>query len=225
MAGTTVIIPTLNEALVIEKTLARLSQTADLEIIVVDGGSRDGTAELARRHAKVVTTSPGRARQMNEGARQAAGKILLFLHADALLTDGAVGEMEAVMGDPRVVGGAFHLEIGSPKASLRWIAKAANLRTRFMGIPYGDQGLFVRSQVFKELGGYPVIPLMEDFEFSRRLKRRGSVVILSSRIRVSSRRWDQEGVFYVTLRNQLFVLMYFLGVPPERLTRWYRVVR
>jgi len=222
MARVTVIIPTLDEGSVIERTLARLSEIPGLEIIVVDGGSSDQTIKVSRPHAQVMTAHPGRAHQMNEGARHAKGDILLFLHADYIISEEGVEDRLRALEDPEVVGGAFRLEIDSPKWMLRAIARLANWRTRMTRVPYGDQGLFVRASVFKELGGYPTLPLMEDLELSRRLKRKGRVVILRESIRTSSRRWDKEGIAYVTLRNQLLVLFYFLGVPVSLLASWYR---
>lgn len=221
-----IIIPTLNEAAVIEKTLAALPRADDVEFIVVDGGSSDGTPELAKRWAdKVLMTEAGRGRQMNAGVREARGEILLFLHADARLLHEAYDKVLKTLDDQVVAGGAFCLAIDSPRRTLRMVARIANVRTRLTGIPYGDQGIFVRRSVFEQLGGFPEWPLLEDLEFSRRLKAAGKVVILSQPITVSSRRWDKEGIGTTTLRNQIFVLLYFLGVSPMRLARWYRPVR
>lgn len=221
-----IIIPTLNEAAVIEKTLAALPRAAGVEFIVVDSGSSDGTPELAKRWAdKVLMTEAGRGRQMNAGAREARGDILLFLHADARLPQEAPAAVSIALEDPAVVGGAFRLAVDSPRRALHMVARIANLRTWMTGVPYGDQGIFVRRSVFERLGGYPEWPLLEDLEFGRRLKTAGKVVFLSQPITVSSRRWDKEGVGYTTLRNQIFVLLYFLGVSPMRLARWVRPVR
>jgi len=221
-----IIIPTLNEAAVIEKTLAALPRTGDVEFIVADGGSSDGTPELAKRWAdKVLTTETGRGRQMNAGAREARGDFLLFLHADVRLPYEAFETVFKTLDDPAVAGGAFRLAIDSPRRMLRIVAGTANLRSRLTKIPYGDQGIFVRRSVFERLGGYPEWPVMEDLEFVRRLKTAGAVVILPQPITVSSRRWDKEGIGYTTLRNQIFVLLYFLGASPRRLARWYRPIR
>lgn len=221
-----VIIPTLNEAAVIEKTLRGLPRRDDLERIIVDGGSSDDTAERAMPFVdKVLVTEAGRARQMNAGARAAGGDVLLFLHADSRLADGAFDAITRTFEDPTVAGGAFALAIDSPRPALRLVSAAANWRTRLTGVPYGDQGLFVRRSVFERLGGYPEWPLLEDLEFGRRLKADGKVMILSDPVTVSSRRWDKEGIGYTTLRNQIFVLLYFMGVSPVRLARWYRPIR
>ena len=221
-----VIIPTLNEVSIIEKTLTALPRHEWPERIVVDGGSFDGTADRAKRHAdKVLVTEAGRGRQMNAGAREARGDILLFLHADARLPRQAHEAVSRALDDPAVVGGAFRLAIDSPRRALRMVAMFANGRTRLTGVPYGDQGLFVRRPVFERLGGYPEWPLLEDLEFGRRLKSAGKIVILSQPVTVSSRRWDKEGIGTTTLRNQIFVLLYFMGVSPMRLARWVRPVR
>jgi len=221
-----IIIPALNESSLIENTLSALPRRADTERIVVDGGSSDQTAALARPFAdKVLVAEAGRARQLNRGARAAAGHILIFLHADSRLPEDALDMIAKALEAPAVAGGAFDLAIDSPRWALRLVASAANLRTRLTGVPYGDQGIFVRRSVFEQLGGFPEWPLLEDLEFSRRIKTVGKVVLLSKPVTVSSRRWDKEGVGYTTLRNQIFVLLYFLGVSPMRLARWYRPIR
>jgi len=221
-----VIIPTFNEAAVIEKTLAALPKYDRLERIVVDGCSSDGTAALAEPLAdKVLVMEAGRARQMNAGAGVAGGEVFLFFHADSRLDEDGFRELIGALEDPTVVGGAFRLAIDSSRPSLRIVAAAANWRTRLTRIPYGDQGIFVRRSVFEGLGGYPDLPVMEDLEFARRLNRAGKIALLSRPMITSSRRWDKEGVGYTTLRNQIFVLLYFLGVSATRLSRWYRAVR
>ncbi|HTN43036.1 MAG TPA: TIGR04283 family arsenosugar biosynthesis glycosyltransferase [Nitrospiria bacterium] len=221
-----VIIPTLNEATVIEKTMAALSKRDGLERIVVDGHSSDDTRALAGPYAdKVLLTEAGRGRQMNAGARAAAGEVFVFLHADSCLSDDAFRELIRALEDPDVLWGAFRLGIDSPRRILRLVAAAANWRTRLTGIPYGDQGIFVRRSVFEQSGGYPEIPIMEDLEFARRLKSLGKVKLLSRPIVTSSRRWDKEGAGYTTLRNQIYVVLYYLGVSPARLARCYRTVR
>jgi len=221
-----VIIPTLNESARIAETLESLPRDRRLERIVVDGGSTDDTRARAESGAgRVLTSGAGPARQMNAGAARAEGDTLLFLHADSRLPKGAIDQIEAVLRDPGVPGGAFQLSIDSPKRSLRWIARAANLRTRLTRVPYGDQGIFVRRTVFERLGGFPDLPIMEDLEFSRRMKRTGKIAILSSAVTTSARRWEREGILTVTLRNRLFAALYFLGVSPLFLARRYRAVR
>ncbi|MBI3611397.1 MAG: TIGR04283 family arsenosugar biosynthesis glycosyltransferase [Nitrospirae bacterium] len=225
-ARISLIIPTLNEAGIIVEGLNALPPMKGVERIVVDGGSSDGTAALARPLAdQVLITEPGRARQMNAGARAARGDLFLFLHADSHLPEDAFHELLDAVQDPTVVGGAFRLAIDSTRRSLRMVAAVANWRTRLTGVPYGDQGIFVRRSVFERLSGYPEWPIMEDLEFGRRLKKVGKVVLLSNPVTTSSRRWDKEGVWRTTLRNQVFVLLYFFGVSPSRLARAYRPIR
>ena len=225
METISVIIPTLNEEAVIEQTLRSLRETSEVEIIVVDGGSRDQTIKIARRYAETLSSGPGRGRQMNEGACHAHGQFLLFLHADSILPARALSQIVNTLKDPEVVGGAFQLGINTKKFLLRMVATFANWRCAMTRIPYGDQGIFVRRTVFEKVGGYPDQPLMEDLEFSRRLKRQGRLVFLPDRVLTSSRRWDQEGIFCTTVRNQVLIFLYLLGVSPERLAPWYRHVR
>lgn len=225
METISVIIPTLNEGAVLGLTLQSIRETSEVEIIVVDGGSQDQTLEIARRYAETLSSGLGRGRQMNKGARHARGGILLFLHADSILPAMALSQISNTLKDPEVVGGAFRLGINTKKLLLRMVATFANWRTAITRIPYGDQGIFVRRSVFEKIGGYSDQALMEDLEFSRRLKRQGRLVLLPDRVLTSSRRWDQEGIFYTTVRNQALVFLYFLGVSPERLARWYRQIR
>lgn len=220
-----VVIPTLNEEDVIEETLGRVINTPGVEVIVSDGGSSDWTVEIAQKQARVVSSVCGRGCQMNSGASKASGEILLFLHADTGLPDGWVGKITAAMADERVVGGAFSLSIDSDKLSHKIIAAAANLRSRFLGLPYGDQGIFVRRTVFEKIGGFKDIPIMEDVELMRRLKRTGKIVLLKDKVTTSARRWEKEGAVYTTLRNWILLSLYFLGVRPERLYRVYKMVR
>ena len=224
-----VIIPTLNEASTLAVVLHAIRGTAGVETIVVDGGSRDETVAIARGAADLTLSVPpslaGRARQMNAGAEAASGEAMVFLHADSLLPPGGLAAVREALRDPGVVGGAFRLAIQSPRPVLRLIAGVANLRSRITRIPYGDQGLFVRRTVFERLGGFPDIPLMEDVELCRRLKREGRLAFLPEAILTSDRRWEREGVLYATLRNWTLVSLYLLGVSPTRLVRWYPHVR
>lgn len=223
--GISVVVPTLNEAAVLARTLAAVP-AGFFEVIVADGGSLDGTTAIALEHGARVTVSPaGRGPQMNAGAAAARGGTLLFLHADTTLPTDAAARIGAALADPGVVGGAFRLGIDSPDLRLGLIARAANLRTRITGVPYGDQALFVRRDAFDAAGGFPDVPIMEDVALGRALKRQGRVVLLPARVRTSARRWEREGVVRTTLRNAALISLYRLGVPPARLARWYRDVR
>jgi rSAM/selenodomain-associated transferase 2 len=193
------------------------------EIILVNGGSTDATATIGARSPQVrLLSSPrGRARQMNEGARAARGDVLLFLHADTLLPDGALAAVGAAVGDPGVVAGRFDVRFDNPRPVFRMIAWFMNQRSRRSGISTGDQAIFVRREVFEALGGYPDIPLMEDVELCRRLKRRGRLAALRLRVTTSSRKWEREGAVGTILLMWALRFLYMVGVPPARLHRWY----
>ncbi|MGE0607559.1 MAG: TIGR04283 family arsenosugar biosynthesis glycosyltransferase [Pirellulales bacterium] len=216
-----IIMPTLNEAANIERTLQAIAGQGDIEVIVADGGSSDETAETAVRcGAIVVRANRGRGRQLNAGAALASGQVLLFLHADTLLPAGFAQQVWQTL-QQGAVAGAFRLHIDSDRAGFRLIEWGANLRSRYLHMPYGDQGLFMRSDTFYELGGFPNWPLMEDYELCRRLLRRGRISLVAEPVRTSARRWLRRGIWRTTLLNQLCVAGYRLGVCPERLAKWY----
>ncbi len=207
------------------KDLCALPAEERPEVIVVDGGSTDGTAEAALRYIpKVYSTSPGRARQMNLGAAAASGEVLLFLHADSRIGGAALKGIPAALSDGGCVGGAFTLRIDSPRRLLHLVAWGARVRAR-LGLPYGDAGLFVRSDLFRRIGGYRNLPLMEDVDLVRRLRAEGRVRILPDTIHTSPRRWEEEGTFRVTLRNLLFLILFLFGIPPRFFARHYPEVR
>lgn len=218
-----VIIPTLNEAAILEETLRCLRGASNLEAIVVDAGSEGQTVEIAMAHGvRIMRATRRRATQMNAGAAAATGPLLLFLHADTRLPERFEEHIRNILQESEVVAGAFKLGIRSPMRSLRMIETVANFRARRLHMPYGDQGLFMRTSVFHDVGGFPDLPIMEDFELVRRLRRRGRIVIADARVATSGRRWQQLGPLRTTWTNQMIVLGYFLGVSPERLIRWYR---
>jgi rSAM/selenodomain-associated transferase 2 len=191
-------------------------------VVVVDGGSRDASVQVVERAGvRCLAGAPGRARQMNAGARATRGDLLLFLHADTRLPPGALEAVEAALADPRVVGGRFDVTFDSARPIMRLTAGLMNLRSRLSGIATGDQTLFVRRAVFEDVGGFPEIPLMEDVEFSRRLKRRGPRACLRLRVTTSARKWEREGPVRTVLLMWTLRLLYFLGAPPGRLHRWY----
>lgn len=217
-----VVIPALNEEEGIEQVLDRTRDPAVLDRIVVDGGSDDRTSELARSAgARVTFCDRGRAAQMNFGAQLARGRILLFLHADTLLPIRFGEQVTGMLKRPGVVVGAFRLTIDSPRFSLRIIERGANTRSRWLGLPYGDQALFLARELFEKVGGFRELPIMEDFELVRRLHRFGRVGITKSSVLTSARRWETMGPWKTTLIHQAAILAYSLGVPPGRIARLY----
>ncbi len=218
-----VIIPALNEAAGIARSIASAFQEPDVEVIVVDGGSRDETALVARRlGAETLTVPAGRARQMNAGAEASKGEYLVFLHADTILPPQYASLVRRLLASPEVVAGAFRLGIEGRQLSLRWIETGANWRSRWLQLPYGDQALFVRSRLFFELGGYADLPIMEDYDLVRRLTRRGRVILAPKAVVTSARRWKQLGVLRTTLLNQVMVTGHLLGVSPRKMAQLYR---
>ena len=218
-----VIIPALNESGSITETITHLQKSKKVEIVVVDGGSRDNTVELARSlGTRVLLTEASKAVQMNAGAAEAIGDVLLFLHADTRLPDNFDVEVMAAVNQNGFCAGAFSLGIDSDARGLRFIERVANWRSRFLQMPYGDQALFVCRDLFFEIGGFPEFPIMEDFELIRRLRRLGKISILSASVRTSPRRYLNFGILKTWLLNQIIIVAYYLGIRPERLARWYR---
>lgn len=199
------------------------SWRGEVEIIVADGGSHDQTSDRAREAgATVVSSVPGRGRQIHAGISRASGEVVLMLHADTRLAGEAGGQLKAALQDPRVACGAFRQRIDAAGMRFRWLEAGNAFRARRLGMPYGDQAIFARRALFDTIGGMPQIPLMEDVELLRRLRRHGWPVLLPGPLTVSARRWDKNGVFWQTAKNWALVLAYRVGVSPERLARWYR---
>jgi rSAM/selenodomain-associated transferase 2 len=217
-----IIIPTLNEAGQIEAAL-RSARAAcpGAELIVADGGSDDQTSALAAPLARVVVARRGRARQMNAGAAAATGDVLLFLHADTRLPAGAGAAIAGALRDPRVVGGGFALRFDAPGALYDLIAWSTTLRSRLRRSFTGDQAIFARAAVFRALGGYADIPLMEDIEFCRRLRAVGAVRTLTPPVLVSARRHRAHGPLRVVITGWAYQVLYALGMPPFGLHRLY----
>jgi rSAM/selenodomain-associated transferase 2 len=231
-----VIIPTLNE----ERTIiATLAHTADLgfnELIVVDGGSLDQTRTLVESYRRrpqsrsqspirLVAAPPGRASQMNEGAKASRGEILLFLHADTQLPDDAKTTIATTLADPRMVGGRFDVQFDRPSLWGAIISRMMNWRSRMSGLATGDQALFVRRSIFEQMGGFADMPLMEDLEFSRRLNRAGMIAAPTTTVITSFRRWEQHGPLRTILLMWTLRFLYWIGVSPSHLVRWYKAVR
>ncbi|MGH1396704.1 MAG: TIGR04283 family arsenosugar biosynthesis glycosyltransferase [Trichormus sp.] len=222
-AKISIIIPTLNEAGNIKTAIATTQSGTNIEVIVVDAGSQDETVAIAHSlGVKVILSNPGRAVQMNTGAAVATGEILLFLHADTRLPMGFDEMVRKALQQPGVVAGAFTLQIDAPVLALRLVEWGVKWRSHFWQMPYGDQAIFITKSVFQEIGCFPEMLIMEDFELIRRLQRIGKIFILSVPVITSSRRWLQKGILKTTLINQIVVIGYLLGVAPERLRKLYR---
>jgi hypothetical protein len=219
-APVSVIIPALDEAERIGATVDAAFAAGASEVIVADGGSRDATVAIAEaRGARIVTGETVRARQLNRGAEAAGHDILIFLHADTLLPAGAVDAVGRAL-DSGFIFGGFHIAFTEP--GLERVAFMINLRTRMTRAPWGDQAQFTRRVTFEKIGRYADLPILEDYELARRMKRAGRTGLLSMTVETSGRRFLQKGELRTAALNWLIILSFHLGVSPERLARWYR---
>jgi len=224
-----VVIPTLNEGRALAEALRRVRETAagssSVEIIVADGGSQDGSEAAASGLADkfIVEVPPGRARQMHRGAREASGDLLLFLHADTRLPEGWAAALESAWAArPRPCATAFSLRFDRDGRFYRLIARAAAWRNRLTGIPLGDQALAVSKDAYFQVGGFPPVPLMEEYFLIGKLKRLGPVRILREHVITSARRYEKNGRAFQALRNLFITVLFYLGIPPRILAGMYR---
>ena len=218
-----IIVPTLNEAENLPKLLPAAKQVK--ELIVVDGGSNDDTVNIAKELEFLLieeTGAGGRGKQLNIGASKASGSILLFLHADTLLPPEFPGAVKTCLAKSENILGSFRLQVENSSILLKIVLAFTNIRSVYLQLPYGDQSLFIRKQDFMELGGFPETPIMEDYIFVKRAKKKGKIITLKQTVTTSARRWQRLGVIRTTLTNQLVVLGYHLGVKPEKLATFYR---
>lgn len=221
-----VVIPVFHEEAIINDAINRLeSMESDsrIEIVVVDGAPGADTLRAAgSSRIKRVVSEKGRGTQMNAGVAVAGGDVVLFLHADTELPLTAFDEIVRALDTDQIVGGAFDLEIADTGWVFRMIEKTASLRSRFTRIPYGDQAIFMKRDYFLDMGGYKDLPLMEDIDLMRRVKKRGGrICFIDNKVKTSSRRWKKEGILNCTLRNWTITLLYLFGVAPKRLAKWY----
>ena len=218
-----VILPVLNEAGILETALTEVLEQAPDEMIVVDGDSQDATCDIVRRHPALhlIKAQRGRAAQMNAGAAAARSDILLFLHADTRLPPQALSHVRAAI-QAGHLWGRFDVRLDGARPAYRVIERFMNLRSALTGIATGDQAIFVRRDVFQQLGGFAPISLMEDIELSARLRRKQPPARIRAPVLVSVRRWERHGVARTVLRMWWLRLCYWLGVSPTHLARWYR---
>lgn len=217
-----VIIPALNEEAGLARAIASAHSPGTAEIIVVDGGSQDSTLEIAVKcGAKTIISEIGRAKQMNRGAKTAIGDVLLFLHADTRLPSNFHHYVRSALEAPNSVAGAFRFSLDGPERALRFVERMVNWRSELLDLPYGDQAIFMTADMYHELGGFPDIPIMEDFELMMRLRRRGRIRIAPIPVLSSARRWHALGIVKTTLINQAMIIAYGVGVAPVRIARWY----
>lgn len=221
------IIPVFRETEIINQTidyLRNIGKSADIEIIVVDGHPDGETIRKIRDgEVKKLLSVKGRGAQLNTGAADAKGEILVFIHADTRLPVTALEQIASVLQDTSFIGGAFDLGIDSDRWALRVIEKMASWRSRLTRIPYGDQAIFMRADYYRALKGFRNIPIMEDVDLMRRIrKNKGKIKILSDRVLTSPRRWETEGIIFCTLRNWFLIALFLMGVKPAALTRFYK---
>ena len=222
-----IIIPVLNEASIINRTIGSvlsLPYDGEIEVLVVDGSPYGETlGSISEKNVLKVLGKRGRSHQMNEGSLNAHGEILLFLHADTELPQNALNTISSVMGKGDIVAGAFDLGINSNRPVFRLVELGASLRSRLTKTPYGDQAIFIWKDYFHAKGGFKEMPLMEDVELMRRIKKAGDKIhIIPEKVRTSPRRWEKEGIVFCTLRNWALITLYSFGVPPEKLVKFYR---
>lgn len=219
-----VVVPSWRDAenlAVLLPSLARLDRLVETIVVDASGGADCERIALSCGAAFMRCTAPNRGEQMNLGAGAASGDVIVFQHSDTDLEETHLAAIEAAMSDPEIIGGAFYRKFDRRHPRLLWLESVARFLTRHGGTLYGDQSIFVRRDIFLELGGFAKIPLMEDVEFSRRLRAAGKVAVLDPPVRSSARRHLRKGAWRTSIQNGLFIVLYRLGVSPHRLHRWY----
>ncbi|MDQ6993159.1 MAG: TIGR04283 family arsenosugar biosynthesis glycosyltransferase [Mariprofundus sp.] len=221
-----VIVPVLNEQAALPTLLKQLQQLNADEVIVVDGGSTDESCKLlAASSVRWLSSSKGRSNQMNAGAALCQSDVLLFVHSDTVVDVTCLQAIKEVMQQPKIAGGRFDVRLSGAHSAFRMIAWFINQRSRLTGISTGDQCQFVRRSLFVQMGGFPVQSLMEDLEFSKRLKRLGKIASLKQKVMTSSRRWEKHGIRKTIILMWRLRWLYFWGVSSDRLATIYRQVR
>lgn len=217
-----VVIPALNEADRIAESV-RSAREPGVEVVVADGGSQDATClRAAEAGARVVSSLPGRSRQMQDGVNASDGDVILFLHADTRLPDGFAERVRGALADPAVAGGAFALRFDESSLAMRLVAWGVRVRLAVMGLPYGDQAIFLRRSLLESVGGVPQVAIMEDLDLVKRIKERGRIALLSAPVTTSARRYRVHGTLPTLVRNALALAAWKLGIDRRRVAAWYR---
>jgi rSAM/selenodomain-associated transferase 2 len=219
-----IIIPVINEASTIQKCLLQFQNKQNQEVIIVDGGSADNTIELVKKQGFKVVQSEVKKRsyQMNLGAKEAQGDILLFLHSDTILPNNYLSSIHNILAKQNTIAGAFRLQIDDGKQSFRFLETMVNLRSHLCSLPYGDQGIFIQKSIFKQIGGFPDFPIMEDFALIKILQKKGKIRIADDAVITSARRWQKLGLWKTTIINQWVIIGYYLGIDLNTLANFYR---
>lgn len=219
-----VVVPSWRDTANLEVLLPELSRRELISEIIVVDASGDGNAERIARSSRatfLTSSAPNRGEQMNLGAAAATGDVMVFQHSDTCLDEAHLSAIEAACADPAIIGGAFFRKFDGRHPRLMWLESVARFLTSHGGTLYGDQSIFVRREIFLKLGGFAKIPLMEDVEFSRRLRAAGKIALLDPPVQSSARRHLHKGAWKTSIQNGLFIVLYNLGVSPHRLHRWY----
>lgn len=221
-----IIVPVLNEEKTIENTLSRLSSLkGEKEIIVVDGGSRDNTVKIASKYCIVLESQKGRAKQMNAGAKIAKGSVLWFVHSDSIVQPDSLEGIKNTINQGYIGGGFSLCFYDYDTKFMRFVSKSSNWRAKFLGLFFGDQGIFVRKDIFYELGGFKEIEIMEDWDFAKRLEKKGKINLLDIKIGTSARRFKTGGQLKTLLLMHKLKILYILGVSPSKIYKMYREAR
>jgi rSAM/selenodomain-associated transferase 2 len=217
-----IITPVLNEEQHLTRFLDSLSTANIYEHILVDGGSTDQTCSLIKNYpVRLIHSAPGRGTQQNVGAAAASGDILLFLHCDTLLPEHFAQDIEQILQQPGIAAGAFLLAIAHTNRAYRIVEWGANLRSRLLQLPYGDQALFMKKSDFISAGGFPNQPILEEIPLLKRLRKLGKIALTTTTVTTSARRWQRLGIVKTTMRNQEILLKLYLGYPPSQLAKLY----